>query len=141
MILQDEFGREEALAQIATDGYAHENLQVYKHPSLILQKSHRLEVIKSETGNLESAKKSSILIVRIDNEEMLAVVEFFFRVAANAETTSRGAVVHILPREVMLEDEVNVMALVGKDCKFKAKVTNDTLSPPSEWFYESRIVL
>jgi hypothetical protein len=80
-------------------------------------------------------------MVRIDDEEMLAVVEFFFRVGTNAETLSRGAAVHILPREVMLEDEVNVMALVGKVYKFKAKVTNDTLSPPSEWFYESRIVL
>lgn len=143
LILEDEFGREEALAREATDGYDSEDLdlQVYKHPSLILQRGQRLEVIKSESGNLESAKKSNIIIVRIDSEERLAVVKFFFRVATNAGTLWRGAVVNILPREVMLEDEVNTMALVGKVYKFKAKVTNDNLSPSSEWSFERRNVL
>jgi hypothetical protein len=79
--------------------------------------------------------------VGVSSKNDLGLNNHKFNAGKAPRETVTGAVVHILPREVMLEDEVNTMTLIGKVYKFKAKVTNGNLSPPSEWFYERRNLL
>ena len=138
LVSGSEFGHEEVLSmvngEVMIEGSQAQN--VYKHGSIIMDHHDRVEVIKSMHDNAEKKKMSMIVLLRVNCEERLATVQCFLRVTNNERTCFRGAVCHVLPKEIVTEDEERTMNITGRVYKFRAKRMGNRIAPPSQWIYD-----